>query len=65
MQWLQGLHGIYIDPARCPVTAKEFGEYEYETARDGEVLPGYVDADNHHIDAVRYATNRIWLRKGT
>ena len=29
------------------------------------MLPGYVDADNHHIDAVRYATNRLWLRRGT
>ena len=28
------------------------------------VLPGYVDADNHHIDAVRYALNRIWMRRG-
>ena len=36
----------------------------FET-RDGEVLPGYVDADNHHIDAVRYATNRIWKRRGS
>ena len=32
--------------------------------RDGTVLPGYVDADNHHIDAVRYAVNRIWMRRG-
>mgnify|MGYP000510759678 CR=1 FL=1 len=39
-------------------------EYEYEVGRDGTVLPGYVDADNHHIDAVRYAVNRIWMRRG-
>ena len=65
MKWLQGLARIVIDPRRCPDTAKEFAEYEYELARDGSVIPGYVDADNHHIDAVRYATNRIWLRRGT
>lgn len=65
MKWLQGLTAIVIDPKRCPDTAKEFTEYEYETGKDGEVLPGYVDADNHHIDAVRYATNRLWLRRGT
>lgn len=65
MRWLQGLTAIVIDPERCPDTAKEFTEYEYETAKDGEVIQAYVDADNHHIDAVRYATNRIWLRVGT
>ena len=65
MKWLQSLAAIVIDPERCPDTAKEFGEYEYETNREGDVLPGYVDADNHHIDAVRYATNRIWTRRGT
>ena len=64
MKWLQGLNAIVIDPRRCPDTAKEFSEYEYEPGRDGEVLPGYVDADNHHIDAVRYALNRIWMRRG-
>lgn len=25
---------------------------------------GYPDAANHHIDAVRYGTNRIWKRRG-
>jgi phage terminase large subunit len=64
MKWLQGLTAIVIDPHRCPDTAKEFSEYEYEVGRDGTVLPGYVDADNHHIDAVRYAVNRIWMRRG-
>ena len=64
MKWLQGLAAIVIDPEKCPDTAREFSEYEYETARDGTVLPSYVDADNHHIDAVRYATNRVWLRVG-
>lgn len=64
MKWLQGLDAIVIDPEKCPDTAKEFSEYEYETAKDGEVIPGYVDADNHHIDAVRYGTNRIWTRRG-
>ena len=66
MKWLQGLAGIVIDPARCPDTAREFSEYEYERdARTGEVLPGYPDLNNHHIDAVRYATECIWKRKGT
>lgn len=65
MKWLQGLAMIVIDPARCPDTAKEFSEYEYERdAKTGEILEGYPDLNNHHIDAVRYGTNRIWKRRG-
>ena len=53
---LQGLSGIVIDPAHCPDTAREFGEYEYERdKKSGEILGGYPDINNHHIDAVRYA----------
>ncbi|WP_303925260.1 PBSX family phage terminase large subunit [Subdoligranulum variabile] len=66
MKWLQGLAAIVIDPEVCPDTAREFSEYEYERdARTGDVLPGYPDLNNHHIDAVRYATECIWKRKGT
>lgn len=65
MKWLQALNKIVIDPVRCPDTAKEFTEYEYERdAKTGEVLEGYPDLNNHHIDAVRYGTNRIWKRRG-
>lgn len=65
MKWLQSLAAIIIDPRRCPDTAKEFGEYEYERDRKtGEILEGYPDLNNHHIDAVRYATNLIWRRRG-
>lgn len=65
MKWLQSLNAIMIDPKRCPDTVKEFTEYEYETdKRSGGVLEGYPDTANHHIDAVRYATNRIWKRRG-
>ena len=66
MKWLQGLTAIVIDPARCPATAAEFAEYEYERdPRTGEVLPGYPDVNNHHIDAVRYAVEGVWRRRGT
>ena len=65
MKWLQGLAAIVIDPARCPATAAEFSEYEYaRDPRTGEVLPGYPDVNNHHIDAVRYAVETIWRRRG-
>ena len=63
-KWLQSLVKIVIDPLRCPVAAKEFAHYEYERDKDGEIVSGYPDGDDHCIDAVRYATNRIWKRKG-
>ena len=64
MRWLQALNEIIIDPARCPEAAKEFSQYEYERTRDGEFVDAYPDANNHAIDAVRYALNRVWLRAG-
>ena len=65
IRWLQSLTSIVIDPERCPSTAKEFSEYEYERdPKTGEVLEGYPDAANHSIDAVRYAMEPIWKRRG-
>lgn len=64
MVWLQTLKAIIIDPKRCPRTKDEFIRYEYERTKDGELINGYPDADNHHIDAVRYATERIWNKAG-
>ena len=39
-------------------------EYEYERDKDGEVISGYPDGNDHTIDATRYATNSIWKRRG-
>ena len=64
IQWLQGLHRIYIDPIRCPKTYKEFIGYEYPRDKNGDFLSVYPDKDNHSIDAVRYATEEIWKRRG-
>lgn len=64
MVWLQSLREIVIDPRRCPETKSEFIGYEYERTKDGEIMSGYPDANNHHIDAVRYATEQIWARPG-
>ncbi len=64
IKWLQSLPAIVIDPERCPETAKEFCEYEYERdPKTGEVLEGYPDAANHSIDAVRYALEPVWRRR--
>lgn len=64
MKWLASLKEIVIDPIRCPLAAKEFMNYEHEKTKDGEVISAYPDKDNHSIDAVRYALERIWRRNG-
>jgi len=64
MKWLQSLRAIVIDPARCPDTWAEFSAYEYEHNKDGDIISGYPDTNNHHIDAVRYSTESIWRRPG-
>ena len=64
MKWLQSLKAIVIDKKRCPYTFVEFSQYEYERNREGEILTGYPDRNNHHIDAVRYATEKIWRKPG-
>lgn len=64
MKWLSSLAKIVIDQRRCPVSAQEFSTYEYQQDKDGNYISGYVDADNHCIDATRYALNMIWKKKG-
>lgn len=63
-KWLQSLREIIIDNVRCPVAAQEFLDYEYERDKDGNIISGYPDGDDHCIDAIRYATNQIWKRRG-
>lgn len=64
MKWLASLNKIVIDPVRCPGTATEFSEYELERDKDGNVITGYPDKNNHNIDAVRYALERVWKKRG-
>lgn len=64
MIWLQSLNKIVIDPRRCPETKAEFVGYQYMRTKDGAIMSGYPDANNHHIDAVRYSTEDIWQRPG-
>ena len=64
MKWLSSLSKIVIDQRRCPVSAQEFSTYEYQQDKDGNYISGYVDADNHCIDSIRYALNNIWRKKG-
>ena len=58
MKWLQDLEEIVIDPKRCPMTAKEFTEYELESDGNGGWKAYFPDRNNHAIDAVRYSRER-------
>ena len=64
IKWLQSLRHIYIDKKECPETYREFVNYEYEQDRDGNFISAYPDADNHGIDATRYALEKYYNRKG-
>jgi len=64
IKWLQSLKSIVIDPVRCPATAEEFQKYEYDRTSDGEIISGYPDENNHSIDCIRYALERVWKRRG-
>lgn len=63
-KWLQSLHKIVIDNKRCPIAAQEFLNYEYERDKEGNVISGYPDGNDHVIDAVRYAMERTWKKRG-
>ena len=62
-EWLQ-CRKIVIDPARTPRAYKEFTEYEHDVDKNGEVIDGYPDRNNHWIDAVRYATSPLSMKRG-
>lgn len=64
MKWLQG-RKIVIDPKRTPGVHKEFTKYEYERDKDGNIISGYPDKDNHLIDATRYGSEKLWRRRGS
>jgi len=50
---------------RCTETIKELRLYSYKVDRHtGDVLPTLVDANNHYIDALRYALAPLIKRKG-
>ena len=64
IKWLQSLKEIVIDNVRCPYSAEEFLDYQYELTKDGEIISAYPDKNNHAIDSTRYATNLIWRQRG-
>lgn len=63
MKWLQ-CRKIVIDPARTPNVYEEFSKYEYERDKEGNVISGYPDENNHLIDATRYALEQFYNKRG-
>lgn len=55
---------IVIDRRRTPHAYDEFVGYEYERNKDGDIISGYPDANNHLIDAIRYALEPVSRRMG-
>lgn len=63
IEFIKSFKKVYIHP-RCKQTLFEFREYAYKKDRlTDEVLPIVVDANNHYIDALRYALEPIMKRK--
>lgn len=62
---LRSYKAIVIHP-RCKETAREARLYSYKVDRlSKEVLAEIVDANNHYIDAIRYALGPLIKRKGS
>ena len=58
IRWLQS-KTIVIDQQRTPEAYREFTEYEYMRTKDGDILADVPDKDNHCIDSLRYALDRL------
>lgn len=63
MKWL-ARRKIVIDRKRTPYAYEEFVNYEYERNKDGEIISGYPDENDHVISAVRYALEPAYRRMG-
>jgi PBSX family phage terminase large subunit len=55
---------LVIDPKRTPNAYKEITEYEYDRDKEGNVISGYPDGDDHAISALRYAYEPLFNRRG-
>jgi phage terminase large subunit len=63
LAFMQSFTEIVIH-SRCAAVIAEFGAYSYKTDRNtGRVTDQILDADNHYIDAIRYALEPIFKRK--
>lgn len=63
MKWL-ARRKIVIDRRRTPHAYAEFVNYEYERNKDGEIISGYPDANDHCISGVRYGLEPAYRKMG-
>lgn len=62
IQFIRSFRRVYIHP-RCKETANEFQLYSWKVDRlSGQILDVPVDANNHYIDALRYAVEPVMLK---
>lgn len=64
IQHIRSYDRIVIHP-RCEETLREFDTYSYKTNKAGDILPAVEDANNHYIDALRYALGPLIKTKPT
>lgn len=63
IEYIKSFDQVIIHP-RCTNTAKEFRLYQYKVDRLTEdIMPVPLDANNHAIDAIRYALEPIMKRR--
>jgi PBSX family phage terminase large subunit len=55
---------LVIDTKRTPNAYKEITEYEYDRDKEGNVISGYPDGNDHAISALRYAYEPLFNRRG-
>ena len=59
INYLRSFEKIVINP-RCKHAIREAGSWSYKVDRlSGDVLPVLIDADNHVMDALRYALGKM------
>lgn len=64
ISFLRSFREIVVHP-RCVETIKEMRLYSYKVDKlTGDVLPSLIDANNHYIDALRYAITPMIKRNG-
>lgn len=62
--YMRAFKRIVVHP-RCKLTAREMELYSYKVdAKSGDILTDIIDANNHAIDAIRYALAPMVKRRG-
>lgn len=59
IEFIRSFDKVFIH-SRCEEVAREFRLYSYKIdKRTGDILPKIEDANNHYIDAIRYALSEL------